>query len=82
MRMKCCIHEFHKFELWNEEIDVKIIAVKETNLCSCEKKREKKIRLVCLLKYIHYNKKLVKQYNQTIQLQATRIKHDPIPLKH
>ena len=35
-----------------------------------------------MLKYIHYNKKLVKQYNQTIQLQATRIKHDPIPLKH
>ena len=26
-----------------------------------------------MLKYIHYNKKLVKQYNQAIQLQATRI---------
>lgn len=82
MRMKCCVLEFHKFELWNEEIDAKINAVKETNLCSCEKKTWKKIRLVCLLKYIHYSKKLVKQYNQTIQLQVTRIKREPIPLKH
>lgn len=48
--MKCCVHEFHKFELWNEEIDAKIIAVKETNLCSCEKKkREKKSGLFACL---------------------------------
>ena len=37
---------FNKFELWNEEINAKVIVVKEINLCSCEKKRENQ---ACLL---------------------------------